>query len=81
MSLDLALVLVLLAAAVGMFVVNKPRMDAAALIMIAALPLTGVITMEEAVGGFSDPNVVRIAVVGHPADNHRGHPGDRALVQ
>ena len=63
MSFDLALVLVLLAAAVAMFVVNKPRMDAAALIMIAALPLTGVITMDEALAGFSDPNVVLIAAL------------------
>ena len=51
----------LLAAAVAMFVLNRPRMDAVALIMIAALPLTGVITMNEALAGFSDSNVVLIA--------------------
>jgi di/tricarboxylate transporter len=62
-SFDLAVVLLLLAAAVAMFVVNKPRMDAAALIMIVALPLSGVITMEEALAGFSDPNVVLIAAL------------------
>jgi di/tricarboxylate transporter len=46
-----------------MFVINRPRMDVVALIMIVALPLTGVITMNEAIAGFSDPNVVLIAVL------------------
>ncbi len=62
-SFDLAVVLVLLAAAVAMFVLNRPRMDVVALIMIVALPLTGVITMNEAIAGFSDSNVVLIAVL------------------
>jgi len=62
-NIDLALVLVLLAAAVAMFVINRPRMDAVALIMIAALPLTGVITMDEALAGFSDGNIVLIAAL------------------
>ena len=39
MSVDLAIVLLLLAAAIAMFVINRPRMDAVALIMLAALPL------------------------------------------
>lgn len=63
MNTELAIVLSLLAAAVVMFVLNKPRMDAVALIMIAALPLTGVITVEEALSGFSDPNIVLIAAL------------------
>lgn len=46
-----------------MFVQNKPRMDAVAVIMIAALPLTGIITVGEALTGFSDPNIVLIAVL------------------
>jgi di/tricarboxylate transporter len=62
-SFELAVVLLLLAAAVVMFVINRPRMDVVALIMIVALPLTGVITMGEAVAGFSDANVVLIAVL------------------
>ncbi len=60
---DLAIVLLMLAAAVAMFSVNKPRMDAVALIMITVLPFTGVISMGEALAGFSDPNVVLIAVL------------------
>jgi di/tricarboxylate transporter len=46
-----------------MFVVNRPRMDAVALIMIVALPLSGVITMQEALAGFSDGNIVLIAAL------------------
>lgn len=42
---ELAVVLGLLAAAIVMFAINKPRLDAVALIMLTALPLTGVLTM------------------------------------
>ena len=63
MTPDLAVVLVLLAAAVAMFVVNKPRMDAVALIMLTVLPLTGVLSMGEALAGFSDSNIVLIAAL------------------
>lgn len=63
MTLDLALVLGFLAAAIVMFAMNKPRMDAVALIMITALPLTGVITMNEALAGFADPNIILIAAL------------------
>jgi di/tricarboxylate transporter len=54
-------VLLLLASAVAMFVSNKPGMDVVALLMIAALPFTGVLTMQETLAGFSDPNIVLIA--------------------
>lgn len=63
MTTDLALVLLLLAAAIVMFVINRPRMDAVALIMIAVLPLTGTVTMGEALAGFSDGNIVLIAAL------------------
>ncbi len=59
----LLLVLALLAATVVMFAINRPRLDAVALIMLVALPLTGVMTMSEALAGFSDPNVVLIAAL------------------
>ena len=39
---DLAIVLVLLAAAIVMFAINRPRLDAVALIMLTVLPFTGV---------------------------------------
>lgn len=60
---DLVIVLVLLGAAIVMFAINKPRLDAVALIMLAALPFTGVLTMTEALAGFSDPNIVLIAAL------------------
>lgn len=45
-------VLGLLAAAIVMFVKNKPRMDAEGVVMIAALPFTGIISVEETLIGF-----------------------------
>src|SRR5262245_51729823 len=63
MSTDLGIVLVLLAAAILMFAVNRPRMDAVALLMLTLMPLTGVINVNEALAGFADPNVVLIATL------------------
>lgn len=60
---DLMMVLTLLAAAVVMFAINRPRMDVVAVIMMVALPMTGVITMSEALAGLSDPNIVLIAAL------------------
>lgn len=63
MTLELALVLALLAAAVLMFMVGRPRADAVGLLMMVALPLTGVISAREAVSGFSNPNIILIAAM------------------
>ncbi|MBL9000582.1 MAG: SLC13 family permease [Phycisphaerae bacterium] len=63
MTLELGMILALLAAAVAMFALNKPRMDAVSLIMITLMPLTGVLTAGEALAGFSDPNIVLIAAL------------------
>ena len=63
MAPDLAIVLVLLAAAILMFAANKPRLDVVALLMLTLLPFTGVITIGEALAGFSDPNIVLIAAL------------------
>ena len=59
----LAMVLALLASAVVMFALNRPRMDVVAVIMMVALPMTGVISMSEALMGLSDPNIVLIAAL------------------
>jgi di/tricarboxylate transporter len=59
----LATVLALLAAAIVMFAINRPRMDVVAVIMMVALPLTGVITVPEALAGLSDPTIVLIAAL------------------
>lgn len=63
MNAQLAIVLFLLAATTVMFALNRPRMDAVALIMMTILPLTGVITVSEALAGLSDPNVVLIGAL------------------
>src|SRR5690625_2442987 len=63
MNWDLAIVLFLLICTVVMFALNRPRMDAVALIMMTLLPLTGVITVSEALAGLSDPNIVLIAAL------------------
>jgi di/tricarboxylate transporter len=63
MNLDLALVLLVLAAAIVMFVINRPRMDAVALLVMAAMPFTGIITMNEALAGFADPSIILIAAL------------------
>lgn len=63
MNTQLAWVLFLLLLAVVLFVRNKPRMDVVALLMIVALPLTGVLSVQETLAGFSDPSVVVIAAL------------------
>ena len=63
MNRDLVLILALLAGAVAMFAANRPRMDAVALLMLALLPLTGVVSVQETLAGFSDPSVVLIALL------------------
>lgn len=63
MTGQLATILAFLAAAIVMFALDRPRVDAVALLMMTALPFTGVLTMSEALAGFSDPNVVLIAAL------------------
>ncbi len=63
MNGDLLLVLVLLATCVILFVLNRPRMDVVALLAMIALPLSGVLSVNEALAGFSDPSVVLIAAL------------------
>ncbi len=63
MTVELILVLVLLAGAILMFTLGRPRADAVGLLMMVALPLTGVISAREAVSGFSNPNIILIAAM------------------
>lgn len=63
MNSDLLIVLLLLGAAILMFAVNRPRVDAVALIAMVALPFTGVITVNEAIAGFANPNIVLIGAM------------------
>jgi di/tricarboxylate transporter len=46
-----------------MFAINRPRVDAVGLIMLVALPFTGVLTINEALSGFSNPNIVLICAM------------------
>src|SRR6218665_2265653 len=63
MNAELAGVLGVRPAAVAMFAINKPRMDAVALLMLTVLPFTGAVTVGETLAGFADPNIVLIAVL------------------
>ena len=60
MNAELLWVLVLLACAVAMFIAGRPRMDVVALLVLIALPLSGVLTLEQSLAGFSDPSVLLI---------------------
>ncbi|KAA6186688.1 TRAP transporter large permease subunit [Thiohalocapsa marina] len=63
MTLDLILVLLLLGTAVLMFAINRPPADAVAMLMMLALPFTGVISVQESLVGFSNPNIILIAAM------------------
>lgn len=62
MNTELIIVLVLLFAAVIAFMMNKPRMDVVAVCALLALPLTGSVSLDEALAGFSDSSVIIVAV-------------------
>src|SRR5690606_41393685 len=61
MSPDLAVVVAILVGAVVLFVSDKIRLDAVALLVVLALALSGVVTPAEALAGFADPLVALIA--------------------
>jgi di/tricarboxylate transporter len=63
MTTEMVCVLALLGMAIVMFSIDRPRMDAVALIVLCLLPMTGVVSMNEALAGFSDPNVILIAAM------------------
>lgn len=65
---ELFWVVTLLVIAMVLFARNTLRMDIVALLVIIAFVLSGTLTINEALAGFSDPNVILIAalfVVGH----------------
>ena len=63
MTTDLALVLSLLGVAVVLFVLERPRADVVALMMLGALVITGLLEPQEALAGFSNPAVVTVWAV------------------
>ena len=52
-----------LAGAVALFAWGRPRPDVVAILVVLALNLSGVLTIEEALAGFGQPVVVLIAAV------------------
>lgn len=63
MNHDLILVLILLGCAIVLFTIGKPRMDVVAVLVVVVLPLSGVLTLGEALSGFSDPSVILVGAM------------------
>ena len=63
MTLEIILVFVIIAVAVILFVSDKLRVDLVALMVLAALVLTGLITPVDALSGFSNPAVITVWAV------------------
>lgn len=61
MSGELITVLVVLGGALVLFISDRVPLDLVALLVVVALPLTGVLTPQQALAGFADPLVVMIA--------------------
>ncbi|MDE0361449.1 MAG: SLC13 family permease, partial [Rhodospirillaceae bacterium] len=60
MTIDIALVLFILGGALVLFVTEKVRMDVTALIVLGALSVTGLVTPQDAVAGFSNGAVIAV---------------------
>ncbi len=56
-------VVTFLVVAIVLFVRNKIRMDVIALLVILAFSLSGILTVQEVLAGFSDPNIILIALL------------------
>jgi len=61
MSAELYLIVAILVGSVILFVTDKVRLDAVALLVVLSLALTGVVSPREALSGFADPLVAMIA--------------------
>ena len=59
----LSLTLLFLLGAIFLFVQNKIRMDAIALLVMLAFSLSGILTIPEVLAGFSDPNIILIGLL------------------
>ncbi len=63
MTVDNILVLAILIGALILFVSEKLRVDVVAMLVLAALVLSGLVTAEEAFSGFSSPAVITVGAV------------------
>ena len=55
--------LMLLGVAIILFVHNKIRMDVVALLVMLSFYLSGILSIQEILVGFSDPNIILIALL------------------
>lgn len=62
-NIPLVTVVLLLVIAVFLFIHNKLRMDVIALLVMLAFCMTGILTVQEVFAGFSDPNIILIALL------------------
>lgn len=60
---QLMIVCALLFIAIILFSFSKLRMDVVAVLLITAIMMTGILTPAEALAGFSDPNIILIALL------------------
>lgn len=60
LTVEIVVVLVILAAAVILFAMERIRVDVVSLMALLALFLTGIVSMDEAFAGFSNPAVVTV---------------------
>jgi di/tricarboxylate transporter len=63
MTIEIGLTLAILLAAIFLFISEKLRVDLIAMLVLAALAVTQLVTPEEAVSGFSNPAVVTVWAV------------------
>lgn len=63
MTADILIVLAILATAIFLFITEWVRVDVVALGVVVVLMLTGILTPEEAISGFSNPAVLTIAAL------------------
>ncbi len=96
MTPSLAVLLSLLLVTVAALAIGKPRIEVVALIALLALPLANLVTLPQALSGFSDPNVILIVLMfvigeglvrtgvayrlGRWLVNHSGNSETRVLV-
>ena len=61
--MDIVLVFVLLVTALILFATDWLRMDLVSLLLLLALAATGLVTIDEAFSGFSNPAVITVAAM------------------
>ena len=63
MTIEIATVLIILLVAIILFISDKVRVDMVAMLVLITLALTGLVTPEQAISGFSNPAVITIGAV------------------